>query len=517
MTNKICLTLLIVTLLMSILIYNTSIFGASTFTNPIINADVPDPDVIRVGNNFYMTSTTMHMNPGVPIMKSTDLVNWEIVNYVYDILDTTDKQTLSNGQDEYGKGSWASSLRYNNGIYYVAFSSNATGKTYICQTTNIESGKWTKYTLSGFYHDMSLLFDNDRVFMVYGSGDIKIIELTSDAKGIKSGGLNKTLISNASKVAGNNIGLAAEGSHIHKVNGMYYIFNITWPSGGMRTQICHRCSTIDGTYEGKVVLQDSGIAQGGIVDTANGSWYSMLFKDSGSVGRVPCLVPVTWSGNWPVFGNNGKVPTSINYPVSGSATKKVYGSDEFSSSNLGLIWQWNHNPDNNNWSLTKRSGYLRLTTGRTNSNILNARNTLTQRTFGNTCSGNVALEVENMKDGDFAGLSLFQKNYGFVGVKMSGSSKYIVMYNGSSGSAVEVASVPISQNKVYFKVSGDFTNKTDKGYFYYSLDGSTWKSIGNTLQMSYTMPHFMGYRFALFNYATKSTGGYVDFDYFIIQ
>ncbi|WP_311198718.1 family 43 glycosylhydrolase [Paenibacillus hexagrammi] len=114
----------------------------STAKNPIIWADVPDVDVIRVGDSYYMTSTTMHMNPGVPIMKSKDLVNWEIVNYVYDILASGDKQTLSNGQNIYGQGSWASSIRYHNGKFYVVFASNDIGKTYIFQTTDIEKGPW---------------------------------------------------------------------------------------------------------------------------------------------------------------------------------------------------------------------------------------------------------------------------------------------------------------------------------------------------------------------------------------
>ena len=202
-------------------------FSAEVYTptakNPIIWADVPDVDVIRVNDTYYMTSTTMHVNPGVPIMKSKDLLNWEIVNYVYDILASTDKQTLSNGQNIYGKGSWASSIRYNNGKFYVVFASNDTGKTYIFQTTDIENGPWEKYELAGgVYHDMSLLFDDDgRVYLVYGSGAINIIELTSDATAIKPGGMNKTIIQNASAPGGSG-GLGAEGSHIHKINGKYY-------------------------------------------------------------------------------------------------------------------------------------------------------------------------------------------------------------------------------------------------------------------------------------------------------
>lgn len=664
--------------------------AAATFSNPVIHADVPDSDVIRVGNAYYMTSTTMHMNPGVPVMKSYDLVNWEIVNYVYDTYANTDSHNLNNGQSEYGRGSWASSLRYHNGVYYVAFSSLSTGKTYIYKTSNIETGPWTISTLGSYYHDASLLFDNGRVFVVHGTDNISIVELNAEATAVKAGGLNQVLIANASNVAGSNFIVKAEGAHIQKINGKYYVFLIAWPTGEGRVQIVYRADSLTGPYTGRVVLRDSGIAQGGIVDTAAGSWYGLLFRDSGAVGRIPYLVPVTWSDNWPVFGVNGKVPLTMNVPVEGYPAKKIYGSDEFNagsgtgtgsvqsllvnggfeeaslspwtsnntasiaatsseffggsksllvsgrqqtaggvkqvitgkvtqggvytfsakvkyttgpatktfnfsiqngpsytgisimgsatltwgqwgtiqgtytvpanadlsqtfvfletpySSNpdpandlmdfyvddvsfntnaatggtgtgLAKFWQWNHNPDPANWTLTQRAGFMRLTTGKVSSSILEARNTLTQRTFGPKSTGKVAMQTAGMKDGDYAGLAAFQARYGFVGVKVSGNAKSIVMANAGSGTMTEVASVPLNQNRVYFRVMCDFTNQTDKAYFAYSLDGTNWTTIGNTLQMSYTLPHFMGYRFALFNYATKSTGGFVDFDYFRVE
>lgn len=176
MWKKISALLLALPLLITSFPLTSPAASAATFSNPVIYADVPDSDVIRVGNAFYMTSTTMHMNPGVPVMKSYDLVNWSIANYVYDTLGNGDIQNLNNGQNEYGRGSWASSLRYNNGIYYVAFGSLSTGKTYIYQTSNIETGPWTPYTLNSYYHDPSLLFDGNRTFLVHGSDNISIVE-----------------------------------------------------------------------------------------------------------------------------------------------------------------------------------------------------------------------------------------------------------------------------------------------------------------------------------------------------
>lgn len=698
---------------------------SDTFENPVIWADVPDPSVIRVGDTFYMSSTTMHLNPGLPIMTSKDLVNWEIATYVYDVLEKNDNQTLRNGQNEYGQGSWASSLRYHDGTFYVAVASFSAGKTYIFQTNDVENGEWTRSTFDRVYHDMSLLFDDDgRVYMVYGGGNIEIIELTSDATAIKPGGLNQVIIPDAGQIIPGNDGLPAEGAHIQKINGYYYIFLITWPDGGIRTELVYRADQIDGDYEGKIALSDSGIAQGGVVDTPDGDWYGFLFGDRGSVGRIPYLVPVTWEDDWPIFGVDGKVPEEMDIPVKGvNGNNQIVASDEFfledqeaqnedlptsttadnsepvveethdeaeateliengtfeagedrwtntgsasiqksnqefyrgeqslltsnrlatgdgpsqvitgrveadqtyqfsakikytegpeqkqfnfniqngpswegievlgsaiinkgewgtvegtytlrsdtdlsetfifietpwsnnpdpttdlfdfyvddvsfseqnpgsiereqageydlNVSKLPLVWQWNHNPNNNYWSLTDRSGYLRLTNGRTNTNILDARNTLTQRTFGPESSGEVAIEINQMKNGDVTGLAAFQANYGFVGVMMENDAKSIIMVKGTPESEEEIIeSIPIDRDRIYLKIDFDFKNQTDKADFYYSFNGVEWHAIGDRLQMRYTLPHFMGYRFALFNYATENPGGYVDFDYFRVN
>ncbi|MEO6631729.1 MAG: glycoside hydrolase, partial [Mucilaginibacter sp.] len=250
-------------------------------------------------------------------------------------------------------------------------------------------------------------------------------------------------------------------------------------------------------------------------------WYAYLFRDFGAVGRVPYLVPVKWENGWPVLGIDGKVPETLDLPASNGLIPGIVASDEFTRKKgdpaLPLVWQWNHNPDNSLWSVTARKGYLRLTTGRVDTGFLMARNSLTQRTIGPVCSGSVSLDISNMKDGDFAGLGLLQKNYGLVGVKVNGGSKSIVMLNASTGKPVEAQSIPLSQNIIYFKAECDFINKKDVAIFFYSLDGKTWVPIGTQLKMAYTLPHFMGYRFALFNYATKMPGGWADFDFFRIS
>jgi beta-xylosidase len=259
-----------------------------------------------------------------------------------------------------------------------------------------------------------------------------------------------------------------------------------------------------------------------MIDTPGGKWFSYLFRDYGSVGRIPYLVPMKWEAGWPLIGVDGKAPDILDLPASKGLIPGIVNSDEFdrkkSEPLLPIAWQWNHNPDNSLWSVSERKGFLRLKTGKIDSSFELSRNTLTQRTFGPVCSGSTAIDVSNMKEGDFAGLALLQKKFGQAGVKYENGVKSIVMMSAESGSPAEVQKIPLKQNTVYLKAACDFRDKTDLGYFYYSLDGKTWVAIGKAIKMEYTlMEHFMGYRFGLFNYATRETGGYTDFDWFRIS
>lgn len=510
--------------------------------NPIIWADVPDVSVMRVNNTYYMSSTTMHMSPGLPIMKSKDLVNWEIAGYAYDRLVENDKMNLENGKEAYGKGSWASSLRYHDGLFYASTFSATSGKTHVYKTKNPETGPWESHSFEPVLHDNSLFFDDDgRVYMIYGGGQIKLVELLPDASGIKPNGLEKVIIENVNLTFGEGEvgGLPGEGSQIHKINGKYYLFNIASPkSRWERSVIIHRADNIEGPYEGRVALQHEGIAQGGLVNTPDGDWYAMLFGDRGSVGRIPYLVPVTFENGWPVLGVDGKVPQSLDLPDNSKGIFGIVASDEFerdiSDPKLPLAWQWNHNPDNNNWDILENPGRLRITTARVDNNVLLAKNTLTQRTFGPKSTASTLIDISQMKNGDIAGLIALQNKYGYVGVKKEDGKNSIVMveskldiegedekqgvlaYNDLSTTFKIIEQVPIDQENVHFRIDCDFD--TDKAYFYYSLNGKEWQHIGKPLQMIYTFTkHFMGYRFGLFNYATQEAGGYVDFDYYRID
>ncbi len=490
--------------------------------NPIIFADVPDMSMIRVGRTYYMSSTTMHLSPGVPIMRSYDLTNWKIVNYAYDTLASVDDLNLDNGKSTYGRGSWASSLRYRDSIFYVSTFAQTTGKTYIFSTKDIEKGPWNVHSFKPAYHDHTLFFDDDgRVYMIYGAGKLKLIELSKDLSGLKPGTTEQVIIENADLPAGSNIGLHAEGSQLFKINGTYYLFNIVWPKGGVRTVLIHRSDKISGPWEGRVALQDRGIAQGGMIDSPEGKWYAYLFRDYGAVGRIPYISPVTWEDGWPVIGINNKIPDSLELAKNLSPIPGLVNSDEFTRTkgdpDLPLVWQWNHNPDNTHWSVHSRKGFLRITTSRIDTSFYLVKNIVGQRTFGPSCSGSIAIHTTHMKDGDVAGLTLFQKKYGYIGVKLENGKKQIIQVAVDSDIPMVKATIPFNQNTLYLKSECDFKELKDEGRFYYSLDNKTWILIGSTLKLKYTLPHFMGYRFGLFNYATKYAGGYVDFDWFRIS
>jgi beta-xylosidase len=215
--------------------------------NPIIWADVPDLSMIRVEDTYYMASTTMHMNPGLPIMRSRDLVSWELVSYAYDTLVDNDKMSLENGDNAYGAGSWAPSLRHHDGVYYASTFSSTSGKTHVFTTKDIEHGQWEEFAFEPSLHDHTLWFEDDgRVFLIWGAGELGLIELNPGARGIKEGAERQVIIPNASLIAGANIGLPAEGAQLFKVNGKYYLFNIVWPRGDMRTVLVHRADSIFG-------------------------------------------------------------------------------------------------------------------------------------------------------------------------------------------------------------------------------------------------------------------------------
>ena len=492
--------------------------GDGTFTNPLMWGDWPDPDIIRVDDDFYFISTSMHYVPGSPIATSKDLVNWKMVGYAVDRYDEDERYDMQNGQ-LYLNGSWANTIRYNNGKFYVGFCTpyglgTETGHFSICEADKPE-GPWKRTIFPEYLYDPGLFFDdNGKVYVVHGQGKLLITELNSDVRSVKGKPVeiwNKRFEN--SQTFGKRFGM--EGAHMYKINGKYYI---TCPAGGTEGwQVCLRSDSIYGPYEHKIIVDDNssyppnGLHQGGMVQLKNGDWWFIIMQDRGPIGRVPCLMPVKWVDGWPMLGTEGKDVITYpkpnvgkTYPVMVPAT-----SDEFKGKKLGLQWQWNHNPDDTKWTLTERPGYMRLKASQAKS-LKEARNTLTQRVQGPSSEGSVLVDITGLKDGNVAGFGVFQFPYAYVAVQQEGADRKIVMCN--DGEIVETVDA-LKGNKIWIRarvMDKDFTAR-----FYYSLDGKTYSPIGNELKMGLGLD-WTANRFALFNYSTKANGvgGYADFDWF---
>jgi beta-xylosidase len=480
--------------------------GDGTYTNPVIYSDFPDPDVIRVDSTYYMVSTTMFIFPGVTILKSYDLVNWEYCCNVVQRMDYSPCYNLD-GCNRYSHGQWASSLKYHNGKYYLMFNTLDDGG-FLCTATKAE-GPWEIQQLPRGYHDPGLFFDDDgKIYVAHGYNNIYVTELDTNFAPKGSDVLVFT----------GDIRPGLEGAHVYKLHDYYYLY-CTY-GGGDGFQVALRSENIYGPYEQKIVIRDNsylgtGLHQGALIETQTGEWWTIIFQDGGALGRFPSLQPVTWIDDWPMVGVDGKGVVTYQKPN----VEKVYPitilptSDEFDSTKLGMQWGWNHNPDSTKWSLTENPGYLRLSTAKVVSNLPDARNTLTQRIFAyysNTVvtTATVKMNVDNMQDGDVAGLAVFQDPYAYIGIKKMNDIKYIVMVN----NGIAVDSTTVNDSTIYLRAHAKYGNS--RASFAYSLDNQSFTLLGNELVMRFNLSIFTGNKFCLFNYATIATGGFVDFDWF---
>ncbi|WP_199139993.1 glycoside hydrolase family 43 protein [Pedobacter sp. ASV12] len=483
--------------------------GNGNFKNPLLWGDWPDPDLIRVGDAFYLVTTSMHYVPGCPILKSNDLVNWQMAGYAVDRYDEDPRYNLQNG-NRYLRGSWAATIRHHNGLFYIGFCTpnwdKEKGHFSICTAKDIK-GPWTRTIFPEYLYDPGLFFDDDgKVYVAHGQQKLYITELNADAKSVKTP---------QKEIYNNRDYPYLEGSHLYKVNRKYYILGTTGGTKGR--QVCLRSDHIYGPYESKVVINDdhtypgNGLHQGGMVQLKDGSWWFMIMQDRGPIGRTPNLEPVTWVDGWPMLGIDGKGVTNYQkpnvgktYPITVPAT-----SDEFNQATLGLQWQWNHNPDHDKWSLKERKGYMRLHASLAKE-LTTARNTLTQRVQGPFSEGTVELDISGLKDGNIAGFGIFQSPYAYIAVRKEGDQKTLLMVN--NGKTID-SITNFAQRKLWIKAN--LTHTDFLASFFYSLDGKNFISFGNKLKMA------LGYdwtanRFALFNYSTKKEGeqGYADFNWF---
>ena len=529
--------------------------GNGTFTNPLFYDEFSDPDILRVGDDYYLAGTTMHSVPGLVILHSRDLVNWENVSYCFDRFDFTDDQfSLRNHKEIYGQGIWAPCIRYSGGTFYVF--SNINGKGLQCYTATDIRGPWTHHNMRGNIYDLGVLFDDDgKIYAIHGYGEVKCTELKADMSGPVEGS-ERVIIPNGSAVG--------EGHHMYKIDGRYYLISTDYRPNG-RT-LCSRADNIWGPYETRVITADetygyhaasltqvprgeqyrighdgtpfglpdpdvnatacSNAHQGGIVQYKDGSWWALFMQDFHSIGRTVCLMPMTWVDGWPMVGlegNLGRAPRTWFKPGTQQGAEAAdaeaimpHGpyvrSDDFNGKQLARIWQWNHNPDDRKWAL--RGGQLRLA-AMPAEQLMWARNSLTQRVTGPISEATVELDIRGMKEGDVAGLGNINVPCSWLGIVKGAKKDYTLRwFEQATNDTVDIP-VQLTGTRIWLRMKGLYD--LDRAQYFYSTDGKTFVPAGREMVLSYQLITFQGSRHALFAFNSLGReGGYALFDNFTV-
>jgi xylan 1,4-beta-xylosidase len=511
--------------------------GDGTFTNPLFYEEFSDPDLIRVGDDFYLTGTTMHSMPGLPVLHSKDLVNWRLVSYAMQRLDLGPAFRLEDGQNVYGQGIWAPSFRHHDGTFYIF--SNVNRQTTQVFTARDPGGPWQHRAMKRALHDLSVLFDDDgKVYVVWGYRSIKLAQLNEALDDIVPGTEREIIPESAGM---------GEGLHFYKIDGRYFIIS-AWYAERMRMPAA-RATRPEGPYEVNQAIsidEDFGLPQGnrlaepwgrtrpyvirpgdphatgkislhqgGIVQTPLGEWWGVSMIDANSVGRLTALSPITWRDGWPYFGLEGNLTRNPRTWVKPRTTRPqairvpYTRNDSFAGPALANVWQWNHVPVDEGWSLQERSGHLRLHALPATS-LWDARNTLTQRSIGPRSSPIAVLDTSSMRKGDLAGLALFNRPYAWLGVQSDGDEVHLVQFDEQSGKS-ERRKLPA--RRVWLRADCDFLG--EQATFSYSLDGKEFERFGAPFTMVFQLATFQGVRYSLFAFNTEGArGGVADFDSF---
>ena len=487
------------------------------FQNPVLWEDLADGDILRVGDAYYYSASNMHYSPGAPILRSYDLVHWDYVGHAIPALDFSPAYDLNGGR-AYIKGSWASFLGYrkSNQTFYwggcIDFS-----KTHI-YTAPAAEGPWTKHAvIDNCYYDAGLLVDDDdTMYVAYGNTTLSVAQLSPDG----THQVKTEVVFHTPKEIG-----TLEGSRFYKVNGNYYIFN-TRPANA--EYVLKSTHGPFGPYEIRPLLKDAkppvagaGVPhQGGIVETQKGNWYYMAFIDAYPGGRVPVLAPMTWGDDgWPTLQmTDNRWSASYPMPDIAGPSHQIHsptGTDAFRTPALSAEWEWNHNPDNSKWS----AGHgLRLETATVTDDIYAARNTLTHRILGPASTATIVLNDAAMKDGDRAGLSMLRDTSAWIGVVRDAGKYRVVMRQNinmdrrwnTADKGEDVASAAVSKGNIWLRVAADIHPGPDRtAVFSYSTNGKIFQPLGPPFPLNNRWQFFMGYRYAIFNYATISLGGVV--------
>ncbi|KAH7141906.1 glycosyl hydrolase [Dactylonectria macrodidyma] len=519
------------------------------YINPILWEDLPDMEVVRVEDTYYMSASSFHFSPGAPILRSNNLVDWEYIGHSIPDLAAFGSQFLMDGRNATGyvKGIWASTLKYrkSNGLFYWYGAIQGTDQSYIFTAKNPE-GSWSSHPpIENFYYDAGLLIDEDDSFYVaYGTKTIRVAQLSAD-------GLTEVT---SRPVYDSDDYL--EGARMYSINGTYYIW-LTKPWDGQF--VLKSNNGPFGPYEYREVLSNmrSPIAgagaphQGALVDTPGGDWYYMAFIDAFPAGRIPVLAPVEFDGEgWPRIiadyaDTRGQWRPEYPCLKSDHSAKKLgtcIRRHSFSHGKLDCCWEWNQSPDNSKWSI--QQGQLLLETGTVTDSLYLATNTLTHRTTGPMSTATFCINWSKLKDGDRAGASLFRDQSAYIGIHQDDGATRLVYVDDMTlapvGEAVGwvngrpvskdwavvsnggiKADVSLTHERVWLRIDVNVAAACVDGYekeprqakFEYSYDGTAFTQLGPVFTLTNSPTGFVGYRFAIFNFATKALGGKLAVEY----
>ncbi len=470
--------------------------GDGTYRNPILPADYSDPDLIRVGDDFYLVASDFHFM-GIQVLHSKDLVNWTIIGRVFDHLGIDPKY---NEMRAYSQGTWAPSLRYHNGKFYLYTCTPQEGV--LMWSASNPAGPWTDARvvkrISGWEDPCPFWDDSGQAYLVHGqlgAGPLILHKMSPDGTALLDDG------------AEIYHGIVSEGPKLYKRHGWYYI---SLPEGGVERggQTVLRSHNLYGPYERRVVFPDGSPHQGGIVDLDNGESWFIGFKSAGALGRIAYLNPVHWnSDDWPEFGDHGRPVEGGRKPgITGSASLPILHpqtSDSFGTRELQPQWQWNHNPVADAWSLSERPGWLRLR-GLPAPDLISARNTLTQKLWGENGTITVQLDPRQLGTGQFAGFAFMSgKVFDTIGVERAGGDLRL-RRNAEPSERLAPGIQCVWLRGVYDGTSAQLL---------YSFDGQAYHELGPKVLLQFSQ--WKGARAALFCYG--SSGGAADFSAFSVK
>ena len=545
--------------------------GDGTYRNPVIAADFSDPDPIRVGDDFYMVASTFETSPGVTVLHSKDLVNWEIIGSVFDDLSKVSSAFSFREMRRYNDGVYAPSIRYHKGLFYVYVNLHSDGM--FVATTRNPAGKWKVQPLKdkfgnplrvdGWTDPCPVWDENGKAYLASSRPCKKywfgyLFQMTPDGtqlldaetEHMKQRDVVYEYPKGGTLYSRNH---STEGNKIYRKNGYYYLLHIEFLDGGNGAgTYIYRSRNLYGTkadgspggpgdigmYEMRRIDPHGAPyrqvlpGQGGLVDTPDGRWYWIAqFNRYGPDGRTPCLVPVAWIDDWPVIGDSvsfysdgfGKMCWRAPKPIPSSRIVLPHGSDDFSSSTLKRQWAWNHQPDSTRWSLTERRGFLRLHAGATadsTDSFFKSANTIHQRYMSSdTVVITVKLDIAGTTTGQKAGMAHFNggKHYALCGVIDNGHSKHI-LYE-SNGKCKVGPQLPYNLQTLYIRSVSGFEKRdrfraynTEGQHFQYSTDGKNFHLFGEEYQMG--TANFRGNMVGVFTYNNQNNEGYIDVDEF---